>query len=74
LAPEYVDVADDDRDDVTVDEREEPMGKVKLSRKAVIREEKGLPVEEYVPPQRSRGFGDRGGRGGDRGGRGGPRR
>jgi polyribonucleotide nucleotidyltransferase len=52
----------------------DPMGKVKLSRKAVIREEKGLPVEEYVPPQRSRGFGDRGGRGGDRGGRGGPRR
>jgi polyribonucleotide nucleotidyltransferase len=48
------------------------MGKVKLSRKAVIREEKGLPVEEYVPPApRGRGFGDRGGRGG---GRGGPRR
>jgi polyribonucleotide nucleotidyltransferase len=51
----------------------DPMGKVKLSRKAVIREEKGLPVEEYVPPQRSRGFGDRGGRGGGGGGRG-PRR
>ena len=45
------------------------MGKVKLSRKAVIREEKGLPVEEYVPPApRSRGFGDRGGRGGGGGG------
>jgi polyribonucleotide nucleotidyltransferase len=49
----------------------DPMGKVKLSRKAVIREEKGLPPEEYVPPApRSRGFGDRGGRGGG-GGRGG---
>jgi len=51
-------------------------GKVKLSRKAVLREEKGLPVEEYTPPPRrgdrrggDRG-GDRGGRGGDRGGRG----
>jgi len=53
----------------------DPMGKVKLSRKAVIREEKGLPVEEYVPPQRSRSFGDRGGRGGGGGGGGrGPRR
>jgi polyribonucleotide nucleotidyltransferase len=42
----------------------DPMGKVKLSRKAVIREEKGLPVEPYVPPPpRSR---DRGGRGGGR--------
>jgi polyribonucleotide nucleotidyltransferase len=47
----------------------DPMGKVKLSRKAVIREEKGLPVEEYVPPApRGRGFGGRGG-GGGRGGR-----
>jgi len=46
----------------------DPMGKVKLSRKAVIREEKGLPVEPYVPPpprERGRG-GDRGGRGGGR--------
>jgi polyribonucleotide nucleotidyltransferase len=46
----------------------DPMGKVKLSRKAVIREEKGLPVEPYVPPpprERGRG-GDRGGRGRDR--------
>jgi polyribonucleotide nucleotidyltransferase len=48
----------------------DPMGKVKLSRKAVIREEKGLPVEEYVPPApRGRGFGGRGGGGGGRGGR-----
>jgi polyribonucleotide nucleotidyltransferase len=47
----------------------DPMGKVKLSRKAVIREEKGLPPEEYVPPApRGRGFGGRGG-GGGRGGR-----
>jgi polyribonucleotide nucleotidyltransferase len=47
----------------------DPMGKVKLSRKAVIREEKGLPVEEYVPPApRGRSFGGRGG-GGGRGGR-----
>jgi polyribonucleotide nucleotidyltransferase len=47
----------------------DPMGKVKLSRKAVIREEKGLPAEEYVPPApRGRGFGGRGG-GGGRGGR-----
>jgi polyribonucleotide nucleotidyltransferase len=45
----------------------DPMGKVKLSRKAVIREEKGLPVEPYVPPPpRSRDRGDRGGRGGGR--------
>ncbi len=48
------------------------MGKVKLSRKAVIREEKGLPPEEYIPPQRrDRGDRDRGGDRGDRGGRGG---
>ena len=41
-------------------------GKVKLSRKAVIREEKGLPVEPYEPPPpRDRGRG---------GFRGGPRR
>ncbi len=46
----------------------DPMGKVKLSRKAVIREEKGLPVEPYVPPPpRSRDRGDRGGGGGGRG-------
>ena len=52
----------------------DPSGKIKLSRKAVIREEKGLPVEEYNPPQRGGGRGgDRGGRGGDRGGRGGDR-
>jgi polyribonucleotide nucleotidyltransferase len=38
-------------------------GKIKLSRKAVIREEKGLPVEPYEPPMR----GPRGPRrGGDR--------
>jgi len=43
----------------------DPMGKVKLSRKAVIREEKGLPVEPYVPPPPR----DRGGRGGRGGGR-----
>ena len=34
-------------------------GKVKLSRKAILREEKGLPVEPYVPPVR-RDRGDRG--------------
>ena len=38
-------------------------GKVKLSRKAVLREEKGLPVEPYEPPQR----GPRGPGGGGRG-------
>ncbi len=43
----------------------DPMGKVKLSRKAVIREEKGLPVEPYVPPPPR----ERGGRSGGRGGR-----
>ncbi len=44
----------------------DPTGKVKLSRKAVIREEKGLPVDEYKPPQRGGGR-DRGGRGSPRG-------
>ena len=50
----------------------DPTGKVKVSRKAVIREEKGLP-----PEQSSGGGGPRRDRGGDRGGgggRGGPRR
>jgi polyribonucleotide nucleotidyltransferase len=37
----------------------DPAGKIKLSRKAVIREEKGLPVEEYVPPPRGGGRGRR---------------
>ncbi|MCK6440244.1 MAG: polyribonucleotide nucleotidyltransferase [Planctomycetes bacterium] len=50
-------------------------GKIKLSAKAIIFEERG---EEYVPPAprapRGRDGGGRGGRGGDRGGRGGPRR
>ncbi len=40
-------------------------GKVKLSRKAVIRAEKGLPVEAYEPPPRRDRFGG-GGRGGRR--------
>ena len=51
----------------------DPSGKVKVSRKAVIREEKGLP-----PEASGGGGGGRGGRGGPRrdggGGRGGPRR
>jgi polyribonucleotide nucleotidyltransferase len=42
-------------------------GKIKLSRKAVIREEKGLPVEPYEPPPRRDRFGGRGGRDRDRG-------
>jgi polyribonucleotide nucleotidyltransferase len=45
-------------------------GRIKLSRKAVIMEERG---ETYVPAERTGGGGDRGGRGGDRGGRGGDR-
>ena len=49
-------------------------GRIKLSRKAVIMEERG---EVYVPQESGRssggGGGDRGGRGGDRGGRGGDR-
>ncbi len=67
----------------------DPSGKVKVSRKAIIREEKGLPPAESSGfggrgggrdrgPRRDGGGrgrgGDRGGRGGDRGGRGGPPR
>jgi polyribonucleotide nucleotidyltransferase len=50
----------------------DPSGKVKVSRKAVIREEKGLPPEQSGGDRGGRGGGRRGG--GDRGGRGGPRR
>ncbi len=49
----------------------DPSGKVKVSRKAIIREEKGLPPEPPAPGGGGRG--GRGGgrdRGGDRGGRG----
>ena len=45
----------------------DPAGKVRLSRKAVMCEEQGIPYEESSRPS----GGDRGGRGGDRGGRGG---
>jgi len=53
----------------------DPMGKVRLSRKAVLAEEAGIPYEEAPRPDRGgRGGGDRDrGRGGDRGGRGGDR-
>jgi polyribonucleotide nucleotidyltransferase len=52
----------------------DPMGKVRLSRKAVLAEELGIPYEESQRPARG-GDRDRGGRGGDRdrGGRGGDR-
>jgi polyribonucleotide nucleotidyltransferase len=50
----------------------DPAGKVRLSRKAVMAEELGIPYEESQRPSGGRG-GDRGGRGGDRGGRGGDR-
>ena len=45
----------------------DPSGKVKVSRKAIVREEKGLP------PETSSSGGDRGGRGGRGGRRGGDR-
>jgi len=51
-------------------------GKVRLSRKAAICEQQGIPYEAPPKPEsRGRGGrgGDRGGRGGDRGGRGGDR-
>ena len=54
----------------------DPTGKVRLSRKAVLAEELGIPYEESQRPSGGGGRGgDRGGRGGDRdrGGRGGDR-
>ena len=49
--------------------------RVKLSRKALLREEAGLPPEEPRPPRERSDRGDRGDRGDrDRGGRGGDRR
>jgi polyribonucleotide nucleotidyltransferase len=48
----------------------DPSGKVKVSRKAIVREEKGLPPEQPSGDRGGRGGrrgGDRGGRGGDRG-------
>jgi polyribonucleotide nucleotidyltransferase len=49
----------------------DPQGKVKLSRKAVIREQAGLPPEAPQEPRPRRDRDGGGGRGGDGGGRGG---
>ncbi|MCE5228119.1 polyribonucleotide nucleotidyltransferase [bacterium] len=51
----------------------DPTGKVRLSRKAVLLEEQGVPPEEIEAMRQASGGGERGGRGGDRGGRGGDR-
>ncbi|MEZ0229123.1 MAG: polyribonucleotide nucleotidyltransferase, partial [Planctomycetota bacterium] len=59
----------------------DPQGRIKLSKKRIDRQKKGLPAEDpNAPPRGDRGGGrgcdrggDRGGRGGDRGGRGGDR-
>ncbi|GAB6036543.1 polyribonucleotide nucleotidyltransferase [Fundidesulfovibrio butyratiphilus] len=50
----------------------EPNGRVRLSRKAVLLEERGETIDlaDFAAPSRPRGDRDRNGRGGDRGGRG----